>query len=72
MCGASGYKGRAAIHELLIVDDEIRHLIVSKASAAPVRDAAFASGMRSLKQDGIEKILRGQTTLFEVNAVCSR
>ena len=49
-----------------------RQLIMAKASAQKIREAAFATGMRTLKQDGILKVLEGTTTLAEVNSVCSR
>src|SRR5690606_9232347 len=67
-CGGSGYNGRHAIHELLVVDDEIRTAIVKEASAFEIRELAVQRGMRSLRDDGIHKALLGITTLEEVLA----
>lgn len=71
-CGKTGYRGRTGIHELLVCTDEIRTLIYKRAKAMDIRDVAIAQGMRTLKQDGIEKVLKGETTLEEVRSVCSR
>ena len=67
-CGGSGYNGRYAIHELLVVDDELEGAIVREASALEIRDLAMKRGMRSLRQDGIFKAFEGITTLEEVLA----
>ncbi len=67
-CGGSGYNGRFAIHELLIVDDELEKAIVKEASAFELRELALERGMVSLRQDGIHKALQGITTLEEVLA----
>ncbi len=67
-CGGSGYNGRFAIHELLIVDDELEKAIVKEASAFELRELALERGMISLRQDGIFKALQGITTLEEVLA----
>ncbi|WP_291424294.1 type II/IV secretion system protein [Deinococcus sp.] len=69
-CGGTGYKGRMGIHELMIVDDPVRKAINSGKAAADIKDTAIEqSGMRTLRQDGIEKALQGMTTLEEVLAV---
>jgi len=65
-CGQSGYKGRIAIHELLVVTDEIRDLISRRAAEHQVRETSRRSGMRSLAQDGVVKAAQGLTTLEEV------
>ncbi len=67
-CGGSGYNGRYAIHELLVVDDEIRKAIVKEASAFDIRELAIERGMKTLRDDGINKALQGITTLEEVLA----
>jgi type II secretory ATPase GspE/PulE/Tfp pilus assembly ATPase PilB-like protein len=69
-CNKSGYKGRAGIHELLMVDDEIRHLIYGKELSSKVREVAIRKGMVMLKQDGIRKVMKGIADLAEVRAVC--
>jgi type II secretory ATPase GspE/PulE/Tfp pilus assembly ATPase PilB-like protein len=58
-CGDTGYRGRIAIHELLVGTNELQSLIYQKASLAEVRKQAKRDGMRTMKQDGIEKILAG-------------
>ncbi|MEJ2287863.1 MAG: ATPase, T2SS/T4P/T4SS family [Deinococcales bacterium] len=67
-CGGSGYNGRYAIHELLVVDDDIEHAVVKEASAFEIRDIAIKNGMHTLRQDGIHKAFQGITTLEEVLA----
>jgi general secretion pathway protein E len=65
-CKNTGYRGRTGIHELLVVDDEIRTLVMKNADAAALRRAATARGMNTLRGDGADKILQGATTLEEV------
>lgn len=67
-CGHSGFKGRAGLHELLTVSKDIRRMIQTGARAEELLHAALAEGMRSLRQDGIVKVLQGLTTLSEVHA----
>jgi type II secretion system protein E len=65
-CMNTGYKGRIAIFELLEINDDVRDLIVDKSSAREIKEKAVSLGMRTLYQDGIEKVKRGITTLEEV------
>jgi len=65
-CSGSGYRGRTGIHEVLKVDEEIRELIIEKASTSQVRRAAYRKGFRDLRFDGLRKAVAGQTTLEEV------
>ncbi len=67
-CGGSGYKGRAAIHELMVLDDEIRRAIVEGQSATQIKEIARRNGMKTLREDGIQKAFLGITTLEEVMA----
>jgi type II secretory ATPase GspE/PulE/Tfp pilus assembly ATPase PilB-like protein len=67
-CGHSGYKGRAGLHELLTVSKDLRRMIQTGARAEELHHAALAEGMRSLRQDGIVKVLQGVTTIAEVHA----
>ncbi|MCY4756910.1 GspE/PulE family protein [Pelomonas aquatica] len=67
-CGGSGFKGRAGLHELLSVSKNLRRLIQTGARAEEIQQAALAEGMRSLRQDGIVKVLQGITTIAEVHA----
>ncbi|MBX3023837.1 type II secretion system ATPase GspE [bacterium] len=65
-CKQTGYRGRLGIHELLIIDDEVRNLTMKAADSASIRRVAAAKGMSSLREDGAEKVLSGQTTIEEV------
>ena len=65
-CRNSGYRGRTGIHELLVNSDLIRDLIVQKVNASVIRMEALKQGMRTLRQDGFLKCIRGTTTLDEV------
>ncbi|MCC6443049.1 MAG: type II/IV secretion system protein [Armatimonadetes bacterium] len=65
VCKGTGYKGRIGIYELLMMDDQVRDLILKKSSSYEIRAAAVESGMKSLKEDAMEKILLGMTTLEE-------
>lgn len=65
-CNNTGYKGRIGIYELLVVNDEIRKMIYQKVTAHVVRQRARELGMRTLREDGIRKVLSGITTLDEV------
>ncbi|QJA06713.1 tetratricopeptide repeat protein [Thermosulfurimonas marina] len=71
-CNQTGYRGRVAIHELLTPNDELRELIVKAAPVHEIREAALRNGMFTLKQDGILKVLTGETDLKQVRAVCVR
>ena len=65
-CSGSGYRGRTGIHEVLKVDEEIRELIIEKASTSQIRRVAYGKGFRDLRFDGLRKAMAGQTTLEEV------
>ncbi len=65
-CNQTGYKGRIGIFELMEMDSELREMAFHKAPTNRIRDQAVASGMRTLKQDGIRKVLQGITTIEEV------
>ncbi|MCQ9206425.1 MAG: type II secretion system ATPase GspE [Omnitrophica bacterium] len=65
-CMKTGYKGRLSIYEFMPVDDDMRNLIVGKASVTAIRNKALSSGMITLLRDGIEKIKVGRTTVEEV------
>jgi type II secretory ATPase GspE/PulE/Tfp pilus assembly ATPase PilB-like protein len=71
-CQKSGYKGRLAIHELLVADDNLRGKIESNAPVAQIRLAAMEAGMRTLKQDGIIKVLQGDTDMKQVCAATNK
>jgi type II secretory ATPase GspE/PulE/Tfp pilus assembly ATPase PilB-like protein len=71
-CNGSGYRGRMALHELLMGTDEIKLLIQNIAKIDELRAQAIKDGMTTLKQDGIEKIFNGQLDLLQVRKVCIR
>ena len=64
-CKGTGYKGRVGVYELMPVTDKVRELILARASSYAIREAAIEAGMRTLKDDAMEKILLGITTLEE-------
>jgi type II secretory ATPase GspE/PulE/Tfp pilus assembly ATPase PilB-like protein/GAF domain-containing protein len=70
VCKQTGYKGRIGLHELLIATDDIKKLIQERARVTEVFAAAVEGGMRTLKMDGMEKIMRGLTDLRMVRSVC--
>ena len=65
-CGGSGMKGRTAIHELLVMDEELKRFCIKEVSVGPIRDMAVKHGMRLLVEDGLVKVTMGVTTLEEV------
>jgi len=65
-CRFTGYRGRTAIHEILIVTESIREMIVNRASSQQIKQKAVSGGMRTLRQDGLRKVLAGLTTFTEV------
>ena len=68
-CDRSGYKGRIALHELLVGTPELRRLVHLRSAAAEIARCALSQGMRTLRHDGIEKALLGLTTLEQVRAI---
>jgi type IV pilus assembly protein PilB len=65
-CGGSGFRGRIGLYELMTITDEKRRLILEKASADDLRECARREGMRTLREDGLEKVRRGVTSVAEV------
>ncbi len=68
-CNGTGYRGRLAIAELLNLSDNIRQLIIDRRSAAEIKRAAKAEGMRFLRESALQKVLAGETTLHDINKV---
>ncbi len=68
-CNKSGYRGRMAIFELMMMTPKIREMTFNQATSVEIRKAASAEGMSTLYADGIRKVLRGQTTIEEVMRV---
>ena len=71
-CGNTGYKGRFGVHELLVGSETVKDLIHQRAKVSQVFDVAMREGMRTLKQDGIVKMLKGTTDIGQIRAVCIR
>lgn len=65
-CNGTGYKGRMGIFEVLPIGNEIRELIMKRATARDIKDKAVALGMRTLREDGLQKVMKGITTVEEV------
>ena len=65
-CSQTGFKGRCGIYELLVIDDSIRELILKKTTAQIICDQARKMGMRTLREDGWDKVVQGITTVEEI------
>jgi type IV pilus assembly protein PilB len=68
-CGDTGYRGRLAVHEVMTVTEDIERLTVERASSEEIKRLAVKQGMLTLRQDGLQKVLHGVTTLEEVGRV---
>jgi general secretion pathway protein E len=68
-CRGTGYRGRRAIAELMILNDELRELITSRAPVRQLKEAARRNGTRFLRDAAFEAVRRGDTTLQEINRV---
>jgi len=65
-CSGTGYRGRLGVHEVLMMSEEISRLCVEMATAEDIRRVAIEQGMLTLRQDGLEKVRMGQTSIEEV------
>jgi type II secretory ATPase GspE/PulE/Tfp pilus assembly ATPase PilB-like protein len=70
VCNGTGYKGRLGLHELLVGTDAVKKNIQEHARVAEMFATALEGGMRTLKQDGIEKVLQGITDMKQIRSVC--
>src|SRR3954468_11689323 len=68
-CNGTGYRGRAGIYEIMMLDDDIRQLILKNVDSGTIKKTAAQKGMRSLMDDGANKVLRGVTSVAEVLSV---
>ncbi len=68
-CGGSGYRGRAGIYEVMSVTPEIRRLALERRSSEELCDVAVQQGMRRLRDDGLEKVRQGRTSIAELSRV---
>jgi type IV pilus assembly protein PilB len=65
-CGGTGYRGRLGVHEVLMMSEEISRLTVEEATAEDIKTVAVEQGMLTLRQDGLEKVRMGQTSIEEI------
>ncbi len=65
-CNGTGYKGRVGIYEFLEVNDNIQKLMLSKASSSEIHEASVNQGMLTMRQDGLNKVRQGLTSVEEV------
>jgi type II secretory ATPase GspE/PulE/Tfp pilus assembly ATPase PilB-like protein len=65
-CNSTGYKGRCGLHELLVMDEEIRRFTLKELAGGPISELARKRGMRPMVQDGLIKVTMGITTIEEV------
>ncbi|MGZ4673030.1 MAG: GspE/PulE family protein [Ilumatobacteraceae bacterium] len=68
-CGGTGYRGRLAIHEVMLMTEELNKLVVARVSAEEIHRVAMSQGMMDLRSDGLAKVALGTTTLSEVSRV---
>ena len=68
-CRHTGYRRRIGIFELMVMNQDLAELIVKRASAGQIREAAIAAGMVTLREDGFKKVMRGVTTIEELTRV---
>ena len=66
-CNYTGYKGRVAIHEIFIMTDAMRRLLTQNAPVKEIYNIAKEEGFKTMRYDGVKKVLRGLTTMDEVN-----
>ena len=71
-CGFTGYRGRSAINEVMVMSDQIRSLVVQRAAANVIKDTAVAEGMVTLRRDGWLRVVEGRTSVDEVMRVVGR
>jgi len=69
-CKQTGYRGRLGLHELMVASDDIKLLIQKHKPVSAITSSAIRNGMRTLRQDGIEKVLQGHTDLEQIKKVC--
>ena len=70
-CSRTGYRGRLAVHEVLVMSEEIRRMVVERYSSDDIKKTALAQGMLTLREDGLVKVAQGKTTLEELFRVIS-
>jgi type II secretory ATPase GspE/PulE/Tfp pilus assembly ATPase PilB-like protein len=71
-CESTGYAGRIGLHELLIGSDDVKRDILTQSPVSKILDTCLKEGMRTLRQDGIEKVIQGHTDIMAIRAVCAK
>ena len=70
-CDRTGYQGRVAVYELLVADAAVKRLMQTRAPVSEIAAAAAASGLRTLKQSALDKVIEGHTDLQQVRTITS-
>ena len=70
-CHETGFRGRIGVHEIVVPNMEVRGLLIEGAPLTRIAEAARRGGFRSLRYDGLKKVLRGLTTIEEIEALDS-
>lgn len=70
-CSDTGYRGRTALYEVMLLDEEIQEAILNGASTSDLRELGRKQGMKTVRESGLQKILEGITTFEEVVRVTS-
>jgi len=65
-CRGTGYRGRTGIHELLVIDDDIRSMILQRTDSSSIRNLAITKGFKTIRMDGADKVFQGATSVEEV------
>jgi general secretion pathway protein E len=68
-CNQQGYRGRTGIYELLMVDDDVRQLVLKNVDASTIKKSAISKGMTTLLDDGARRVALGETTIAEVLSI---
>jgi type IV pilus assembly protein PilB len=68
-CGGSGYRGRVGLYEVMMVTPEVQDLALERKPAEAIRDVAVQQGMARLRDDGLDKVRQGRTSIAEVARV---
>ena len=68
-CNHTGYRGRTGIYEMMLLDDDLRQLVLKNVDSGTIKKQAAGKGMRSLMDDGAQKVIRGITSVAEVLSV---
>ena len=65
-CSRTGYRGRLAVHEVMVMSEELRRMVVERYSSEDLKKTALSQGMLTLREDGLVKVAQGKTTLEEL------